>query len=245
MNFAWKVFVENQACYDEYRQYGPIKGKNVSLVGYCKLDEYSKQKEIKLDRKRIILAPHHSIINDTKKYLYLSNFLEYADLFLNLPKKYPEIDFIFRPHPLLFERLSRDTFWGEEKTQAYFKELISNPNVIYSDGDFYYDIFMNSDAMIHDCGSFVAEYLVTGHPCCYMLRDYTQFTQFGIECLDYYYKAFNEKDILDFIDNVVIGGIDVQKGERECFVDKYIKINYPDVSGKIIKEIKDAIVANP
>jgi hypothetical protein len=241
MNFAWKVFVENQFSYDEFCRYSLIEGRNISMTGYCKLDEYPKQKKIYHGRKRIILAPHHSLADNKKNKLSLSNFLEFSDFFLCLPKKYPEIDFLFRPHPLLFKRLSNDDLWGKTKTDQYIQNLLANTNVIYSEGDNYYDIFMNSSAMIHDCGSFVAEYLVTGHPCCYMVRDLSQLTQFGNECLEHYYKAFNETDIIDFIENVVIGGIDNKKTEREYFTDKNIKINYPNVSGKILEEIKNAI----
>jgi len=45
MSFAWKVFVETEFCYKEFCEYEAIKGKNVVLTGYCKLDEYAKQEK--------------------------------------------------------------------------------------------------------------------------------------------------------------------------------------------------------
>lgn len=47
-----------------------------------------------------------------------------------------------------------------------------------------------------------------------------KFLPMGQKCLDNYYKAFNKDDILNFIDNVVIKGIDPMKNQR----DKGIKI---------------------
>jgi len=245
MSLAWKVFVETEYGYKEFKRYGVIKGKNVSLTGYSKLDEYAVQKKIHSDRKRIIIAPHHTILNETSRMARFSNFMEYADFFLKLPIKYPEIDFIFRPHPLLVVNLARDDIWGKKKTDMYLNKLLSHKNVMYSNEGSYYDIFLNSDAMIHDCSSFLVEYLVTGHPCCYMFRNTSQinalFSKLGRKCLDFYYKAFNENDIINFIDNTVIKEMDTNKKNRDLFVDQYIKINYPNVSDKILLEIKEAI----
>lgn len=60
-------------------------------------------------RKQILLCPHHTI---NTKELDLSNFLTYSDLFLELPQLYPDVDFIFRPHPLLKYNLTK--YWGEQ-----------------------------------------------------------------------------------------------------------------------------------
>jgi len=196
-------------------------------------------------RKRIIIAPHHTVADEFKETFGLSNFLKYADFFLNLPRIYPEIDFIFRPHPLLFVTLEREDVCGKEKSDAYLKKLLSFNNVIYSNGGTYYDIFLNSDAIIHDCSSFLVEYLITGYPCCYMLKSNKQiddlFTEFGKECLSYYYKAFNENEILYFIDNFVIAGNDIDKEKRIKFANQKLMINYPNVSEKILSEIKNEI----
>ena len=65
------------------------------------MDNLAKQPIRKRERKTIIIAPHHTIEAKFRNSIGLSNFLEYAELFQELPKKYPQIDFIFRPHPLL------------------------------------------------------------------------------------------------------------------------------------------------
>lgn len=245
MSYAWKVFAETEFGYKEFCKYEAIKGKNVSLTGYCKLDEYAKQKKLQYNRKRIILAPHHTVTNEAEETIGFSNFLRYADFFINLPNLYPEIDFIFRPHPLLFVTLEREDIWGKEKSDAYLKKLLSFNNIIFSNGGTYYDIFMNSDAIIHDCDSFMVEYLVTGYPCCFMLKNNSKindlFSEFGKECLSFYYKAFNENEILYFIDNYVVAGNDIDKEKRLKFANQKIMINYPNVSEKILSEIKDAI----
>ncbi|WP_297571187.1 hypothetical protein [Helicobacter sp. UBA3407] len=46
--------------------------------------------------------------------------------------KNTDIDFIFRPHPLLFAQLSKEDYWGETKIQVYFDKVCALNNVAYS-----------------------------------------------------------------------------------------------------------------
>ncbi|WP_180546637.1 hypothetical protein [Campylobacter devanensis] len=54
--------------------------------------------------------------------------------------------------------------------------------------------------------------------------------------MDNYYKAFNKDDILNFIDNVVIKGIDPMKNQRDQFL-KELRLNYPNVAQIIVEHI--------
>jgi hypothetical protein len=67
------------------------------------------------------------------------------------------------------------------------------------------------------------------------------FLLMGQKCLDNYYKAFNEDDILNFIDNVVIKGIDPMKNQRDKFL-KELRLNYPNVAQVIVEHIIREIV---
>ena len=245
ISLFWKIFTESCISYDVYRKNQIIKGKNVVISGFYNSDEYSKIKRTVHKQKRIIIAPHHTIGKEFKNTLELSNFLEYADFFLELPRIYTDIDFIFRPHPLLVPRLKKDDIWGVEKTDSWLDDLLANRNVTYSKGGDFYELFVNSDAMIHDCGSFLLEYLFTGYPCCYMLKKNSplkkEFTKFGIVCLNQYYQAFEKNDIINFIDNVVLKGNDPLKTKREKFAKKYLYQNH-STSERIIDEIKKAII---
>lgn len=239
-NSCWKIFTESAEDIQLLQSCQAIKGKNAYLTGYCKMDKLADVKAEPHKRKRILLCPHHTI---NFKHLQLSNFLRYSDFFLELPKKYPDIDFIWRPHQLLINSLSK--YWSKEEAQAYYDKITSYPNVIYSTGQDYFQTFIDSDAMIHDCGSFTAEYLFTGKPCCYMLKSIEEiektFVEIGQKCLENYYKSFNEADIYNFIEKVVISGEDPLKDKREKF-SNYLKLNYPNVGKKIAEYIKEQIL---
>lgn len=242
----WKIFIENSMVQDFLSETQDLESLNTVVTGYCKMDELSKCKKVINDRKKIIIAPHHTV-RKWKNGLELSNFLKYADFFLELPKLYPEIDFVFRPHPLLFINLRKRDSWGEKRTEKYLFDIQSNKNLIYSDGGEYFNIFASSDALIHDCGSFLPEYFYTDSPQYYILKDKhsidKEFLPSGKQILENVYKGFSKKDILNFIDNVVIRKNDHMKQSRLDFANKHIKVNYPNVSDIIIKYIKEELTS--
>ena len=237
---CWKVFADSQESYDDLVSYQPRKAQNAWITGYCKMDKLAEFKQMPSTKKRILLCPHHTI---NFKYLQISNFLRYADFFLELPEKYPDIEFIFRPHQLLRYNLAK--YWSEERAKEYYEKMTSYPNVIYDTGQNYFQTFMNSDAIIHDCGSFTAEYLFTGKPCCYMLKNQKEITDtflpIGQQCLNNYYKAYTKEEICNFIERVVINNQDPLKEQREKF-SAYLKLNYPHVGEKITNQIKEEIL---
>lgn len=235
ISLFWKVFADNEMSYKDYCKYELVKGKNVVLSGYAKMDALEKFIERPRQKKTVIIAPHHTINNSA---LPLSNFVKYQDFYLELPKIFPQVDFIFRPHPLLFTNMVNLGYWTDNDVSNYLKK-IESCGMKYSVGGDYFDIFVNSDAMIHDCSSFVVEYLYTGKPCCFMAKqNYKKiFSTLGKECLKNYYLAFNEKQIIDFIKNVVIDGDDSLASERKEFTEKNLAINYPNVSKVILNEI--------
>ena len=84
---------------------------------------------------------------------------------------------------------------GKEKTDKYYqrwsKEAILNYQLILCRS------FNSSDALIHDCGSFIAEYLHCGKPVLYLLKDksYKEYNEFGIMVLSQHYHGYFEEDI--------------------------------------------------
>ncbi len=243
-NLFWKIFVDSDENSLEFIKYQPIKGLNTIITGFPKLDKLPKLKFRKNKLKTIIIAPHHTV--NTNPLINLSNFIKYSNLFLELPKLYKNINFIFRPHPLLIAALYQNNSWGKEKTDKYIKKITSFPNVKYSTEGNYLEIFANSDAIIHDCGSFLIEYIYTGKPMLYLLKNKNQivdeFFPLAQKTFNHVYKAYRKQDILKFIDNVVIKESDPLKKERKEFSDKVLKKYYPKASQNIFNYIKKELI---
>ena len=242
----WKVYSESEYAMKEYGNSMRNNGKNLVLAGYMKMDELASQKIIQRDRKTVIIAPHHTIEDKFNKSIGLSNFLSYSELFLELPKIYPQIDFIFRPHPLLKVTLEKKSIWGKEATDKYFEEIQQNSNLVYQEGGDYLETFANSDGIIHDCSSFLAEYLYTEKPVCYMLRSEKSIDEYFMEngkrMISTCYQAYNKEDIISFINNVILANNDTLETARKNFVQKELKVNYPNVSDFVLNNIKEEIL---
>ena len=119
----------------------------------------------------------------------------------------------------------------------------NSPNTACQEGQ-YADLFHSSDAMIHDCGSFVFEYLFMNKP---VLRTvYTvpleeMYGKLGLACLRQHYKAsaYSMEEVENFIKNV-IDGVDPLKEQRAKFVKEVI-MPKGQPSQNIVNDILDSI----
>lgn len=224
-NLIWKYFSETPLHQEIASQKQRNKGKNTVLTGYPGFDRLlinknpnnAVWKKNSTVLKKIIWAPHHSMT----ELNMVSNFLEYHDFFLKLAYNYKDkLQIAFKPHHLLKVKLEEDSYWGKERTDLYYTKWENLENGQLENGG-YTDLFLTSDALIHDCGSFMGEYLITGKPSLFMVRDESimkYWTPFGEKAMEVHYQSRNEKQIIDFIENVVLNGDDWMKEERINFV---------------------------
>ena len=242
--YLWNLYATCRQELEFFNKYSLYHGKNAILTGFLKMDVFTKLKSNLSGRKLIIIAPHHSV--SVLNSMIISNFLEYYNLILRLPERYPQIDFVFRPHPLLFVSLIDYNIWTQQQVDEYLQKLKSFPNVRYSTEGDYSQLFADSDALIHDCGSYMAEYYFTDKPQCFVVKSdeviKNNLNEFGQECISHAYKAYSEQDIVNFIENVVISENDTKKDERHDYWERELKCNYPNVTAYIIKSIKKSIL---
>lgn len=233
LNSLWRVFTDTRYSYDDYKRYQIIKGDNVVLSGYTKMDNFDviPKKNI---RKKILITSHHTV---SMKSLPLSNFLKYYGLFLKLPELFPDYDFVFRPHPLLFVTLRNNGIWSQNQIDNYISDLKSC-GIEYSNGGEYFELFNECDAIINDCGSFTIEWLFTGKPGCFIKNSKlkkSQLTSLMYNALSQYCIVHNESEIIDFLHR--IKDIDTLNCKMNSWVSKNIAINYPNASKYVIDEI--------
>lgn len=117
MSCLWRYYLDTQATYDIYKERSPLKGKNARFLGHIKMDSF-KPLPAPEGKKRIIITAHHSMQISTQSIgIQFSCFLRYYDFYLRLAKMYPDIDFIFRPHPLW--RTELKDIWPKEMIKEY------------------------------------------------------------------------------------------------------------------------------
>lgn len=236
LSLFYKYFADTTYTLTEIKKYNLNKAKNVILSGYSKMDDLKTTQEKKSSKLKILLSPHHTI-KGINSDLQLSNFLEYSDLILKLADMYPDIEFVFRPHPLLFINLINSGIWSQNQVDDYIKK-IKNKGIEYSTGGDYLHLFSECDAIIHDCGSYMVEWLYTGKPCCYVVDNERklrkQLCLLGNKALDFHFLAHNENEIIKFVD-------DLKHGSKFYYpnneIEKNIMINYPNASKFILENI--------
>lgn len=234
-NLLWRHYVATEIHHNMAFKVARNKGKNIQVVGYPACDVFLRTPEVSAQtkdgwkkagtRKKIIWAPHHTIYN-SKTYTNHSNFLRLSDAMLNLAKKYKEsVHIAFKPHPNLRRHLAEFEGWGREKTEQYYQQWNHLENGQLEEGD-YLPLFIDSDAMIHDSVSFMAEYLYTLNPTCYVVKDHEQvdmfLNEFGKKTLDLHELVYSIDDIEKFILSIVEGKKDKKYCAKRDFVNNVL-----------------------
>lgn len=146
-----------------------------------------------------------------------------VELAKNLKEK---IQIAFKPHPKLKSKLYEHPDWGKEKTDNFYEFWASQPNTQIEEGE-YINLFKTSDAIIHNCGSFTAEYLYTYKPAAYTIKDEESLRHgmhtFGQRCVDGYYIIQNKTDLEKFINECVITEKDPLKEVRITIFNEILK----------------------
>lgn len=231
---AWRYFVDTKYSYKKSVSGTSFNANNPVLAGYPKMDEYFDKREsynipdkINNGKKIVIYAPHWTIRcnNDW------STFHKYYNFFLSLVKSNPGINFVFKPHPQLEHRINLMEDAGVQgmitssEYRKYIEEWNSLPNGLYYNAGDYIDLFRLSSCLITDCGSFIGEYLPSGHPCIYLLNTEKEkpmigYTEVAQDILNTYYLCENVEEIEEAVQEYIIGEKDPKMSKRKQILER-------------------------
>lgn len=245
-NAAWLIFASHNASYKLFEMTAQSKAENVRVTGYPAMEELLKIRDKKIQKKvwknddsrlKAIWAPHHTINDPVLPY---SNFIEYAYKFKELAEEYKnKIIWCFKPHPILKSKLYNHPDWGREKTDEFYLFWERSEFSQISEGE-YFDLFAASDFMIHDSGSFLAEYLYLEKPVMYLLSgadNEKYYSDFGVEALKSCDVGYKFSDVIGFIDQMISGRRFIKREHVE-FMNKEINPYFSQLpSDKIIDAI--------
>lgn len=227
-NRAWRLYYVSEIHKNDAKEMASIGDLNVRVVGYPNADEFMKQptdvwKPQDRKKKRVIWAPHFTIWGDG--WSQNSNFLWMSSLMLKIVEEYKDkIQFAFKPHPRLLTELYKHPDWGKDKADEYYNVWATRDNTQLEEGSFV-DLFMTSDAMIHDSGSFASEYLYSGNPVLFThnkMNFGNHISQFAHIVFNTHYMGEKDIDIKRFIDDVVLSGVDPLKQKRLETLNSYL-----------------------
>ena len=212
-------YVINDVIKEYFSENMENKGCNIKVVGHPILDFFYLNKNKNFENKNsIIYAPHFSI--DDSTILKWGTFLYFGEFILEYAKKHPEFNWIFKPHPCLRSYLSLKKYWDEDKIQNYWNEW-NKIGSVYESGD-YLEMFMESKAMITDCGSFKTEYFMTQKPQIYLKSKNPVAYNPNVEKInETCYKAETKEELQKIFEQVIELSNDYKKQDREFIYKNY------------------------
>ena len=230
-NVAWRNYYVSRYHLTEAQVLARNRGVNAVAVGYTSADVYQQNqyREVWRDadhtRRRLIWAPHCTLANDGTAFSR-SNFLVMADFMVQLAERYQDqLQIAFKPHPGLLTELYMHPEWGKEKADAYYDRWRNMPNTQLADGEFV-NLFQGSDAMVHDSGSFVVDYLYFQKPVMYVSQDIQRAKSYanipGQQAYDAHYIGRTCDDVAHFVEHVVLSGQDTMQARRQTFYQEFL-----------------------
>lgn len=246
-NAFWRIFVpheESQKYYDTTRIRGAA---GVIVTGFPACEpllapaltrDPSPWKAQERNKKRVIYAPHWLWRPDIK----MATIDTFGEAMRYLAEKYrDDVQWALRPHPMLKPRLMKTPEWGPQRTEDFFDFWEQSEFCQIHEED-YLPLFQTSDAIIHDSGSFLAEYLYLKKPAMYLMTDQTgdkYFNPFGRRAITSCEVGQSIDDIERFL-NCVMSGETEHATDNRFFNEDIAPHFHPLPSLKICDEIRRA-----
>lgn len=252
LNEYWELQKEAmKGCYPDYYLYDSLLYQQIKNTDYfsekivemgnAKFDEIYQTiqekhypgKWEKLRGKKVILWATSHGIWDKEMYLNLT-FDLYAKVIFRYIKEHPEVGVIFRPHGSFLDEMLACGFWCKDDIERLRKYCDDMPNLVFDDTDTYKAALSIADGIMTDayCGV-VCSSFPTLKPICAMYRTKKD-AVCSKELLENCYSAFEERDVIEFMD-MVKSGLDPLLGLRKQESSKYVK-NFDGKNGWRIKK---------
>jgi len=252
-HIAWKMFLETEFYRNVLDREWPMGMRRGIFSGYPKMDVFFERdadfrfdwKVTRPDTKKIIWAPHWSIDDGVEYATFQWNY----KFMYEFAKAHPEISWVLKPHPnLLYSAVEAGVFPNEAAFNDYLTAWDALPNAKVVTGGYYQGLFATSDGMIHDSGSFIAEYQFTHKPMIFLTRETQQFNELGEAILNVSYRVDGRdlQGIAALMQKVFVEGDDPMKPVRMKFFDEqlnYVKQNGCTASEFIYRAIADELSA--
>ena len=203
-------------CYE--RAYFPLKEFRASVkfigTGHPALDYFQLNKDRAPVANTVIYAPHFSIKGEVPWLHHYATFRWSGKFMLEYAKSHPEIRWAFKPHPLLKTGIRKARLMTDEEIDSYYEEW-RKIAVVCEDAD-YQNLFLDSVAMITDCGSFLSEYGATRRPVIHLISSDNTYQPISLLAglYDTYYKAHDLDGLKAMLASVIERGEDPMRERR-------------------------------
>lgn len=147
--------------------------------------------------------------------------------------KHKDVSLLFRPHPQAFLNWNRTGEFPKKEADAYQKIYAEADNMSIDAEKSYFNTIFNSDCLISDTSSFIADYFTTGKPIIYCHKVDT-FNELSKKMSEGFYWVHNWEELKKVLDDLK-NGKDVLKERRLQLLQELF--GRKQNAGETIKEI--------
>ena len=236
-NAMWRIYVAHQNAHDLFRAHRTAGDRDVVVSGYPCCEAFwaaRGQGSESSGIKTVVWAPHW-ILNEELQW---ATVYELGKDMMSVATEFQDrIHWVVRPHPLLRQNLEAHQDWGPDKTNAFFDFWSNAPFSRIEEGD-YQATFIASDALIHDSGSFLAEYLYLDRPVMYLRTEQTAgegLNAFGRAARSACRVGGSKADVEVFL-RALIEGDDQTSDARAAFITRELEPLMPRSPSEVIAQ---------
>jgi len=234
---AWRIYTFSEQIIPYYKILSPTGGEMVRAFGHPKFDMLSKTHfpalpgdlRARANGRKILLWKIH--FPKEVDGQMITPPLEMYEAFLERLGGYKDIFCIFMPHPKFYPEFAK---FGD--AERFRQKVESVENVVHFEDDDYRPVLMNCDYYILDRSALMIEAGVTEKPICYVKTAMPERMTIPVqEIVDSYYQATTLRDLVRFIDEVVVPDNDPKKQDRTAAFRSVIPDN-GGTAGELIKK---------
>ena len=240
-NAAWLLNCANEDQRRQYAEHTRHKGLRAFVTGYPKFDKLLERARTmsvwpidgERRRYRIIWAPHHSV---GPNGLAFGTFPWVCADILAWVARDPEIEVVFKPHPMLIET---NGGIGKEQFDAFMAAWNALGNTAVQTGGDYAPLMSASDAMLTDGISFLAEYPLFDKPLVWLDSGrHAKLNLMGERAVEANYKVQSVAEAIAILERCRDLNDDPMKERREA-VRRYLMPFPGEAADRVLQCIRD------
>ena len=166
-----------------------------------------------------------------------TNFFLYHTVLLDYAQEHPQMDFLFRPHPLALDNFVRSGDMTEAEAKAFRKRIAELPNVELDTQKEYFSTMWGTSVMVTDISGIMPEYFVTGKPMIYCASNMPLTpAEHTRRMLEGCYVVQNAEELLRCLEMLAKGEDPLQEKRAEIICEQFGGLDHKP-SQKIVEEI--------
>jgi len=245
--YVYLYFAESPYVMERNRKKGALlHGLGLQKSVYCGLpgmEEIAAQKNavspawvFSRNTFRVIWTPRWT----TDPNLGGTNFFVYYSLLLDYAQAHPEVDFLFRPHPLALDNFLRTGEMTEQEVRTFRERIRQLPNVSLDEQKEYFSTFWGATVLLTDISGIMPEFFTTGKPMIYcgsnMPLTPTPHTK---RMLEGCYTVYTPQELIGCLEQLMAGEDPLAQKRQSIAEDLYGGLHSAPARGILAELVKD------